>query len=220
MARSMDAAASREAPASMLLAMALAAIACVVLAIVPGLMVPALSRVAGDLHLSEPLPGTGSGAADQLLALRVGAVPATLWPLWTAVGIVLLTLAIALAARMSGRARRRAAAWDCGDGPLSARMEYTATSFAEPLQRVFDDVLAPERDVDVTHVSESRYHVTAVTYQQRIPDRVENRLYRPLLAAVQAIGERARALANGSVHRYLGYMLTALLAVLIAGVLR
>jgi hypothetical protein len=87
------------------------------------------------------------------------------------------------------------------------------------LQRVFDDVLAPERDVDVTHVDESRYHVAAVSFQQRIPDRIENRLYRPLLGAIQSLGERARPLANGSVHRYLGYLLAALVAVLIVGVL-
>jgi hypothetical protein len=73
--------------------------------------------------------------------------------------------------------------------------------------------------VDVTHVDESRYHVAAVSFQQRIPDRIENRLYRPIFAAVQGLGERARTLANGSVHRYLGYMLAALLAVLLVGVL-
>ena len=35
---------------------------------------------------------------------------------------------------LAGRAgqRREARLWDCGGGPLTARMEYTATSFAEP----------------------------------------------------------------------------------------
>jgi hypothetical protein len=98
-------------------------------------------------------------------------------------------------------------------------MEYTAISFAEPLQRVFDDVLAPERDVDVTHASESAYHIEAITYRQRIPDRIENRIYRPVLYGMRQLGDRARALATGSVHRYLAYMLTALIAVLLAGVL-
>ena len=36
-------------------------------------------------------------------------------------------------------------------------MQYTATSFAEPLQRVFDDVLRPDTDIEVTHVAESQY---------------------------------------------------------------
>ena len=47
--------------------------------------------------------------------------------------------------------------WACGADDLTARMQYTATSFAEPLQRVFDDVLRPDTDVEVTHLAESRY---------------------------------------------------------------
>jgi hypothetical protein len=99
-------------------------------------------------------------------------------------------------------------------------MEYTATSFAEPLQRVFDDTLAPEHDVDVTHDQESAYHVESIHYRQRIPDRIENRLYRPIIQAVARFGEYSRRLAPGVVHRYLAYMLTALIAVLVAGVIR
>jgi hypothetical protein len=99
-------------------------------------------------------------------------------------------------------------------------MEYTATSYAEPLQRVFDDTLAPERDVDVTHDEESAYHIEAIRYRQRIPDRIENRLYRPVIAATGRLGQAARALAPGVIHRYLAYMLTALIAVLLAGVIR
>ena len=49
---------------------------------------------------------------------------------------------------------------------------------------------------------------------------IENRLYRPLVAAVERLGAAGRGLAPGSVHRYLAYMLTALIAVLVAGVLR
>ena len=84
-------------------------------------------------------------------------------------------------------------------------MQYTATSFAEPLQRVFDDVLAPETDLDVTPHAESAYLVARVAYQQRVPDRVEHALYAPLIAAVRRLGRLGPVLANGSVHRYLAY---------------
>jgi hypothetical protein len=84
-------------------------------------------------------------------------------------------------------------------------MEYTATSFAEPLQRVFDDVLEPELDVEVSHLQESRYLVDSVQYRRRVPDRIERRLYEPVLATAQAWGRAGRQLATGSVHRYLGY---------------
>ena len=62
-------------------------------------------------------------------------------------------------------------------------MEYTATSFAEPLQRVFDDVLRPDLDVDVDHRAESRYYVEAVRYRPADRDAFEQRLYLPVLRA-------------------------------------
>jgi hydrogenase-4 component B len=96
-------------------------------------------------------------------------------------------------------------------------MEYTATSFAEPLQRVFDDVVAPETDLDITHLDEARYLVASAEYRRKVPDRIERRLYQPVLAAVGAWGDAARRLAPGSVHRYLGYgfyTVTGLLIVL------
>ena len=94
-------------------------------------------------------------------------------------------------------------------------MEYTATSFAEPLTRVFDDVLRPEHDVNITHHAESRYLIESVRFRQRVPDRIEARLYPPLLAAALWWGQWARRLQNGSVHRYLGYSLAGLLGLLI-----
>ena len=97
----------------------------------------------------------------------------------------------------------------------TARMEYTATSFAEPLQRVFDDVLHPEHDVDVSHVDESRWYVDAVRYRVRVSDALDERLYRPIVRVIRAGGERARGLQNGSVHRYLAYGFVGLLVVLV-----
>jgi hypothetical protein len=99
-------------------------------------------------------------------------------------------------------------------------MAYTATSFAEPLQRVFDNVLAPEQDVNVTPMRESAYLVERVRFRNRVPDRIEHRLYRPVLDFLSATGQLARRLAGGSVHTYLGYGffgLVALLVVLVVG---
>ena len=63
-------------------------------------------------------------------------------------------------------------------------MQYTATSFAEPLQRVFDDVLRPDTDVEVTHFAESRYMVERSPTAPRIGDAIEDRLYGPVIRAV------------------------------------
>jgi hypothetical protein len=48
-----------------------------------------------------------------------------------------------------------------------------------------------------------------------VPDRIERRLYAPVLAAVESWGVVGRRLANGSVHRYLGYGFWTVCALLV-----
>ncbi|WP_260860492.1 hypothetical protein [Mycobacterium tilburgii] len=66
-------------------------------------------------------------------------------------------------------------------------MQYTATSFAEPLQRVFGDVLRPDTDIEVTATVESRFMADRIAYRTAITDAIEQRLY-------QAGGRRGRRL--------------------------
>jgi hypothetical protein len=94
-------------------------------------------------------------------------------------------------------------------------MQYTATSFAEPLQRVFDDVIRPDRDIDVSHAAESRYYIERIAYHTTNEDVIERGVYRPMINAVRWWGQRARSLQNGSVHRYLAYGLVALVVILV-----
>jgi hypothetical protein len=123
---------------------------------------------------------------------------------------------VVVRALATGVARRRQVAlWDCGAGAPTARMQYTATSFAEPLQRVFDDVLAPRTDIAVTPRVESRYILERITYQREVPDRIEHHLYRPLIRGYQILGRLAPMLGNGSVHRYLTYGFTGVITLLI-----
>jgi formate hydrogenlyase subunit 3/multisubunit Na+/H+ antiporter MnhD subunit len=205
--RSDGAARATEAPPSMLAGMALAGAACAVLALLPGLVLPALARAAGA---ADP-------SVSGLVTLRLTGIAGEVSPLLLTLALVAVMIVTAgwLRVLPARRARRAARLWDCGAGPLTARMEYTATSFAEPLQRVFDDVLAPETGIDVTHLDEARYLVQAVEYRRRVPDRIEHRLYQPLLRAVNAWGSAGRWLAPGSVHRYLGYGFYALIALLV-----
>ncbi|MGE3289611.1 MAG: proton-conducting transporter membrane subunit [Pseudonocardia sp.] len=209
--RSDAAAGATEAPPGMLAGMALAAVACAVLAWFPGLVLPAVAAA-----VAVAVPGTP--AVTGVVSLQLADVMGVLSPALLAFALVAGTAVVVAAARMAGRGTRRAAReWECGGGPLTARMEYTATSFAEPLQRVFDDVLAPETSVDVDHYDESHYLVRSIAFRREVPDRIERRLYDPVLAAAREWGRRGRALADGSVHRYLGYGfvgLCALLAVL------
>lgn len=211
--RSEPAADAAEAPASMLAGMALAAVACVVLAVTPAVVAPALRKVLDGLPASQAVAFTDFGAVIRLPGVSGSIAPGVL--------AAALIAAVLGAAVLGGwRARRRPPPvalplWACGSEDLSPRMQYTATSFAEPLQRVFDDVLQPDTDVEVTRYSESRYLVQAVTYRARIADAIERRLYVPIVRAVRVAAQLVRWAHTGSVHLYLAYGALGVLIILV-----
>jgi formate hydrogenlyase subunit 3/multisubunit Na+/H+ antiporter MnhD subunit len=211
--RSAEAESAAEVPATMRLGMGIAAMACGVLAVAPLVLVGSFDRVLAVLaSIGERGPVHGA------VELRLEGITGSMSPVLIALGLAGGAVAVATLARGIGdrRPRRTALVWGCGGSRLSPRMEYTATAYAEPLTRVFDDVLRPEHDVDVTHYQESRYLVESIRYRQRVSDRIETRIYPPLLAAATWWAGVARRLQNGSVHRYLAYGLVGLLVVLVA----
>ena len=211
--RSAAAAAAVESPLSMRAGMGIAGGACVALALAPAAAGRPLARavqVLPSVRDGAPLEHSGVG-------LHLAGIAGSMSPLIVLAGLVGGVAVVTALVRSCGRGRprREAPVWGCGGTRLDPRMEYTATSFAEPLTRVFEDVLRPETDLDVTPYAESAYLIEAVAYRQRVPDRLEARLYPPLLGAAARWGEWARSLANGSIHRYLAYGFVGLLGVLV-----
>lgn len=207
--RSDAAAHGHEGGHSMRAAMLVGAAAVVGLGLAPG---PVAAALAGAV-------GASGVEVVGVLGVSLPAVDALLDP----VALILLA-AIVLAPVMgvhlaaARRAPRRDVdlAWGCGGVRVSPRMQYTATSYAEPLVRVFDDALQPSRDVQVSHADESRYLVSQIRFRQRVTDLVAERAYEPVVRAFLVIGEAARRIQNGSIHRYLAFSFTALVLVLVA----
>jgi formate hydrogenlyase subunit 3/multisubunit Na+/H+ antiporter MnhD subunit len=211
--RSQPAEAAVEAPATMQAGLCLLAGLCVALGVAPSLLARPLARAVGVLApVSDGPPLRISGVRLGLAGIR-----GSLSPLLIATALVVaivVVLGVLRAARVP-RAVRRGETWGCGRSVQTARMEYTATSFAEPLQRVFDDVLRPDLDIDVSHHAESRYYREAVRYRAAVGDSFERWLYTPVLRACEVWGRAARRLQDGSIHRYLAYAMAALVIVLI-----
>lgn len=211
--RSEQAARAVEAPRSMLAGMALAAAACLMLAVAPAFLAPALRSAISALPVARAVEFTNLGALVRLPGLQGSIAPGAI-----AAGIVVAALIAAMLGRWR-RSRRPAPAllplWSCGADDLTARMQYTATSFAEPLQRVFDDILRPDTDIEVTHTAESRYLAEKISYRTRISDAIEERCYTPVIRAVAAAGGLVRRAHTGSVHLYLAYGALGVLIVLV-----
>ncbi len=126
--------------------------------------------------------------------------------------LILLCLAFAwwLVRMLLGRARlrrpRRSDAWDCGFAPPDARMQYSATAFAQPIRRVFGVLFRIDESIQ-NDSGTSRYRL-------QIADRAWESFYVPVARAVQAASRRVTWLQSGSIRVYLGWSLATLLILL------
>lgn len=212
--RSAGATGAREAPASMIAAMAVAGLGCLLAALAPGVVAAPLSRVLEVLPASRDSDRVGFGAILRLPGLNGSMAPGLL-----AAALAAAVGAAVLASRW--RTGRRLPPvqlplWACGVEELSPRMQYTATSFAQPLQRVFDDVLRPDTGIEVTQLADSRYQAERIAYHAEVNDVIEERLHRPVLRALSAAAQLVRRAHTGSVHLYLAYGSVGVLIILLA----
>jgi hydrogenase-4 component B len=212
MPRSPGAAEATEASGSMIFAGWLLAIACVLLGLGASFVVPVLYSVLrsvdGLLHAAIPSPAPG-------LWIEAPQALGHLSPLLLALILGVAMLATFLIVRMVHRTPLRLAdTWGCGRVLQTARMEYTATAFAEPLRRVFAELYRPTRDLTVTVHPDAPRFVKSITYRSEVRPWVEQMLYTPLIQASRIGASRVRRLQAGSVHLYLVYVVLALMAAL------
>jgi hypothetical protein len=125
-----------------------------------------------------------------------------------AAGILAVTL---LRSRLlRGRAVETAVTWDCGYAQPTARMQYTASSFAQPLTTLFRLVLRTQTHAKPL-VGLFPRQGTLVT---ETPDAFRETVFRPAFAAIgQALG-RLRPLQHGRMHLYVLYIVLTLIALI------
>ncbi len=206
--RSDGALAAHEAGPAMRTAMLLGVVAVLGIGLAPGPVSAALATTVGASGVSSV----------GLLGLDLPAVQALLDPVALVALGLFLAVPVALAHWAAARRLPRLdvdLAWGCGGVRVSPRMQYTATSYAEPLVRVFSDALQPSQDLVVTHAEESQFVVRRVEFSQRVGDVVADRVYSPFSKALVRFGRAAARVQNGSIHRYLLFSFTALIVVLV-----
>ncbi len=210
--RSREAEQAHEAPLSMQAGMAWLVLTCVGLGLAPSFVVRGLGAALSGFGRFTP----SEVAFTVGLPLRVpGAVGEMSSPL-LALGLVLLVALIPLGFWLGGvdRRLRIGDTWGCGRIGQTARMEYTATAFAEPLRRVFAALYRPTRDLSIDFHPASQYFVQSIEFHSEIHPWFERVLYDPLLHAIRTTATGARRLQGGSLHLYLVYMALALLVLL------
>ncbi len=177
--------------------MAALAAACVAIGVAPALVAPALEAAVRAWAAADAVP------LAQLAPLRQVSLGAGLLLLFVAAGATWLS-------RRPGP-KKTALTWDCGYAAPTARMQYTASSFAEGLVRLFAFALMPRAKGPVV---EGPFPARA-EFQSEVPDAVLDRALLPLS------GSAARALASlkwiqrGNIHLYLAYIVGAVVVLMV-----
>ncbi|MET0501803.1 MAG: hydrogenase 4 subunit B [Candidatus Binatia bacterium] len=211
--RSSEAARAQEAPLSMRSGMALVALACIALGVAPFAVVPILgsvlagigglpdTRAAFTLNVFLQTPAIFGQMSPTFIAFALlfllGLVPSILW---------LLRL---------NRRYRLSDSWGCGRVGQTARMEYTAAAFAEPLKRVFAEIYRPMKELTVDFHPGSKYFVQSIEYRNEITPWFDQSLYRPFLQSATFVAQQVRRLQAGSLHLYLLYIAIVLTVLLV-----
>lgn len=172
------------------------ALGCVVLALVPVAVWPALRRAAEAWR-----PGTLEPAAPAVFA------PLGRWQLLFAVALV--AGAVWLWRRVRAGGVRRALTWDCGYAVPTARMQYTSGSFAAIAAGWFAGVLQPER----TLRRPRGFFPAPGLRLERVPETVLERGLTPIGAGVLRVAAFVRQSQHGRLQYYLVYVAGGLTAV-------
>ncbi|PKQ31121.1 MAG: hydrogenase 4 subunit B [Actinobacteria bacterium HGW-Actinobacteria-2] len=207
--RTPQAAAAREVGFTERLAMLAAAGLTIGLGLIPGPLSQLLAGAVGARGLA-----TSGWTGLELAGLDAVMLDPVALTALTTVMLAGVLVVNGIAARRHPR-REVDLAWGCGGERTSARMEYNATSYSEPLARVFGASLQTRRSVEISHPDDAPLLVSEMAFSQETVDLIEQKVYEPAARWTQRFGDLARRLQNGSIHRYLGFSFAALLLVLI-----
>ena len=129
---------------------------------------------------------------------------------WALLGII--GLLIFLRRRLlSGRNVAQSPTWDCGYIAPTARMQYTASSFASPLALLFRMFLRPKIRL---HAPRGLFP-TQASYHSETPDGFRDYLYRPIFLGVAWAASKLRWLQHGRIQLYVLYIALTILVLLI-----
>ena len=118
--------------------------------------------------------------------------------------------------RFATRATRRSAIWDCGYPSTASTTQYSGSSFAMPIRRVFGTTVFQVREmVDMPRPGElrpARFHV-------KVFDPFWRMVYGPVARLAWALAQRLNGLQFLTIRQYLSLTVTTLILLLVAVVL-
>jgi formate hydrogenlyase subunit 3/multisubunit Na+/H+ antiporter MnhD subunit len=155
-----------------------------------------------------PLSWQGlTGAAADRAALPLTVVCASCVAVWALVGLLALFRRWLLA----GRAVTAGPTWDCGYAAPHARMQYSGSSYIDPVLAVFRTMLRPQ----IRLQPPAGLFPAEARFQSDVPDVFRDRLFRPVFWSVMWAASKLRWLQQGRIQLYVLYIAVTVLSLLI-----
>jgi len=180
------------------------AVACVLVGLLAPLAIQSLPAVLVNL--------TG-GQADVVSRSVADATEPLVWVVIGAIVFLLILVAVILLRvnLLAGRRVDEGATWGCGYARPTARMQYTASSFAQPLTDLFRPLLGTRKKVTAPHgIFPTEAALSTVT-----PDLSREEMYRPIFERVNEWLSQLRWLQQGKVQLYVLYLAVTLIVLLV-----
>jgi formate hydrogenlyase subunit 3/multisubunit Na+/H+ antiporter MnhD subunit len=208
--RSPEAANAHETDGFSLTAMSLLLVLCFLAGILPGLVIDAIAPVTQAL-VGHRMPVQAS--IPWLSIVPVAQSRSSYNGLLVFIFIAFsATLAAEVIHRFASRAVRRAPAWDCGYPDPSPATQYSADSFAQPLRRVFGEVVFLSRErVEMPAPGDLRPARLSI----RVRDLVWDVVYAPISGWVSYASEKLNYLQFLTIRQYLSLVFAALVGLLL-----
>ena len=191
--------------------MAVLAASCVAVGLfapwIVGALEPTVRQVVGGhgLALSRPIAGADAvfGSTQQIM-LAITAVSGALVAL---AGLLAFWRQRLLAARPV----ESAGTWDCGYAAPTPRMQYTASSFAQPLVRLFAVALQTRREAPTIRWP----FPDTVRFHTDTPDVVRLRIFAPIYAGMRWAAARLRWIQHGNLQLYVLYIALTVIVLMV-----
>jgi hydrogenase-4 component B len=209
-ARSDAVARAGEADRFSLTAMFTLAALCLLAGILPGFVIDALSPLSQSL-VDGRMPAQAPIAWLAIVPVSESrsSYDGVLVFLFIAISALLTATAIH---RLASRRLRRAPAWDCGLPVPTPVTQYSATSFAQPIRRVFGTVFFAARE---SIAMPPPGDMAAASLAVSVRDLIWDEIYAPLARGVAAAADRLNALQFLTIRRYLSLVFALLVLLLL-----
>jgi NADH:ubiquinone oxidoreductase subunit 5 (subunit L)/multisubunit Na+/H+ antiporter MnhA subunit len=196
-ARSAEVAQAHEAEAAMQWPMVMLAALCVAIGLTaplwPSVLAPAVAAIVPGAQVASAQPLTGIVLGSCLLLALI-------------VMLVLVRRKV-----LAGRRVERAVTWDCGYTAPTPRMQYTASSFAQPLVLLFRLFLQPREEI---HRPEGLFPKRA-SLHTHTADVFRQRIYQPLFTGIAWLATKLHWFQQGRIQVYVLYIALTIFILLI-----